>query len=492
MATGGDPPSLDTHQETTMYSHYVVAPSYNSLVQYDPLAWPESKIIPDLAEGWTVSPDGTVLTFRFPKGVKWHDGTPFTSADAKFTIERHKDPPRGMKSPRQSLFEVVDRMEVPDTETLVIRLKHASASFIPTLAIGLTVVVPEHVVKAKGDMKRDVVGTGPFKFKGYSPGVGYESVKNPDYFRKGRPYLDGVKGYIVRDGSTRFAALRTARVHMINLVPGITGSEAELIDKTMPNLVVQRKPVTVESNIVFNVRKAPWDNPKVRQAVHAALNREAMIKVALEGAGVVGGLLYPEGPWALPQAELLKKPGYRKLTGDMDEAKKLLAEAGFPSGFKSSVAVRMDLAQVFRPAELFKTDMARLGIDLTIDAKETAGYWDALERGGYEVGVATRGSQLDDPDAIFGVNWVTKGGRNYMGYSDPKVDELFEKQSRILDKGERLKVVRQIEDIIMEANPALVIAWVIRIAAHSQDVKDYKQPPGVAANTMMQEIWLAK
>lgn len=99
IGTGGDPPSLDPHQETTNYTLGPVAPSYNSLLQYDPLAWPRASIVPDLAEGWQMSSDGTLLTFRFPKGISWHDGKPFSSEDARFSIERIREPARGMRSP---------------------------------------------------------------------------------------------------------------------------------------------------------------------------------------------------------------------------------------------------------------------------------------------------------------------------------------------------------------------------------------------------------
>ncbi|MBI2906632.1 MAG: ABC transporter substrate-binding protein [Chloroflexi bacterium] len=493
VGAGGDPPSLDPHQETTSYTLSVVGPSYNSLAQHDPNAWPEAKIVSDLAQKWDVSADGVTYTFHFPEGIRWHDGAPFTSADARFSIQRMAAPPRGTRSPRSDLFEVVDQVETPDPRTLTLRLKSRSASFVPILAMGWNVILPQHVVQQKGDMKKDVVGTGPFKFKAYSPGVSYEVVKNEGYFRRGRPYLDGIKWYTIRDGATRFSALRTGRIALIEPTPGISASQANLLEKSVPEVQVQRTPYYAMLAVLLNVRMKPWNDVRVRQAMNLALDRQSLIDVALEGRGVIGGLLFPGGLWDRPREELLQKPGYRRPTeSDIARAKGMLGEAGFPTGLSSPLLARMDLVESHRSAELVKREMAKLGIDLSIELKESAGFYDALDRHSFSAAVMTIGVHVDDPDVVFPVIFATNASRNYMGYSDPKVDELIARQSTILDKAERTRVVRQAEDIIIGAVPAIVPCWLVRVAANSRNLRDYKMAPGGGVNKMMQDVWLAK
>lgn len=171
------------------------------------------------------------------------------------------------------------------------------------------------------------------------------------------------------------------------------------------------------------MKDSPWNDLKVRQAINLGLDREGIVNVALQGRGVISALLYPEGPWGLPKAELAKKPGYAKPSGDITEAKRLLSEAGLGSEFKSTLTARMDLVESYRSAELFKTNMSKLGIDLTIELKESAGYFDALDKQIFDIAIGTKGSHLDDPD-VLSEGWVTGGARNNMGYSDPKVDEM--------------------------------------------------------------------
>ncbi|MDP2952110.1 MAG: ABC transporter substrate-binding protein, partial [Chloroflexota bacterium] len=179
-----DPPHLEFTQVKSAYALQPLNSIYSMLVQNDPQD--ETKIIPDLAERWEVSPDGKVYTFYLRKEVRFHDGQGLTSADVKVSIERFAWPPKGVISQMQGLFQGLDRIETPDPQTVVFVLKRPQASFLTIIAMPFFIVYPKHILDAKGDMKKDAVGTGPFKLKEYTRGVSFEQVRNPDYFVPGR------------------------------------------------------------------------------------------------------------------------------------------------------------------------------------------------------------------------------------------------------------------------------------------------------------------
>ncbi|MBI2906023.1 MAG: ABC transporter substrate-binding protein [Chloroflexi bacterium] len=296
MVTETDAPSLDPHQETPGAVISMVGPIYNGIVQADPMD--TTKIVPDLAERWEVSADKLAYIFHLRKGVKFHDGASFTSGDAKYALERIKNPPRGTKSPRQDYLKAISRIETPDDYTLRIIVSYPSASFLPMLANPWMLVVPKHIVEREGDMKRLAVGTGPFTFKTLTRGVSSRVVKNADYFIKGRPYLDEVVHYIVPDPFTRFAALRAGNVLLIRGTPGIPEAQAKVIETTMADkIVVQRGPHALNQGIGLQTKRPPFTDIRVRQAIAYALDPERAIRLNVDGAGVVGGILPPFWGW---------------------------------------------------------------------------------------------------------------------------------------------------------------------------------------------------
>ncbi|MBI2910236.1 MAG: hypothetical protein HYX92_21550 [Chloroflexi bacterium] len=195
-------PHLDMHQEITVNMQAPLAPVYSWLIQNDPIG-DENKIIGDLAKSWDITTDGLTYTFKLQDGVKFHDGRPLTSTDVKASLDRIIFPPRGVVSPRQGLYTAVDKIETPDALTVKISLKRVQGSFLQLLALQHNFIFPAHILKEKGDMKRDVVGTGPFKFVSEMRGVSFKTQRNPEYFVKGLPYLDGVTYYEIPDDRSR-------------------------------------------------------------------------------------------------------------------------------------------------------------------------------------------------------------------------------------------------------------------------------------------------
>ena len=332
---GADPPSLDPHQESTFATIQLVAPLYSTLLQIDPYSYP--KIIGDAATDWKVSPDGLTYTFKIRQSIKFHDGSTLTAADVKATYDKIAFPPEGVRSVRKGSYTPIQSIEAPDSSTVVFKLKFPSASLMNNLASPWNVIYPKkYLDKDPNYFKTNIVGSGPFKVKSYTRGSTFEGERNPDYFVKDRPYLDGYKFFISPETSVRAAALRSGRAYIE--FRDMPGAEVEAIRKQLGDkVVVQHTPMVGQFGIGINNNVKPFTDIRVRKALTLGLDRYTAGRVLfpLTGLKHVGGLMRPGTEWALPPAELEKLPGFwRDADRSRAEAKKLLAEAGYPNGFK--------------------------------------------------------------------------------------------------------------------------------------------------------------
>ncbi|MBI2907629.1 MAG: hypothetical protein HYX92_08250 [Chloroflexi bacterium] len=492
ISTVGDPLSFDMHQESSQRVEQAVQLAYSNVTQFDPNS-PE-QVIGDLAKSWEVSQDGLIHTFHLYGNVKFHDGTAFTAEDVRYSFERQINPPRGVISQRRSDIAAVDRVESPDKETVKFVLKYPSSSFLSAISSGWMVVYSRAFVEKKGHMKNDVMGTGPYKFKSYTSGTSLEYVKNPGYFVPGRPYVDGTTFYIIRDAATRLAAFRTGRVKLTG--PGesaLTPADAEIIKKTMPEAIVTPYPSNTRAGLTLNTQQAPWTDARVRKAVHLAMDRQIAIDVLGGGYGELGSFV--PGTWGVPKEELLKMPGWRQpKDADIAEARRLLAEAGFPNGFTAKALV---VAQKrFEEQAVYVADqMSKIGIKVELDVKEMAVRTALLNQGAFSLHPTNAGFAYPDPQnearwwaAPVGDAW----GMNWQRYSDPKIWDLFEKQSRTLDPAERMKVVRELDLRLIEAAAQPVIFWRDDLLGMWPEVKNRGKLIGMFSFQKYQDIWLAK
>ncbi|MEK7682325.1 MAG: ABC transporter substrate-binding protein, partial [Chloroflexota bacterium] len=306
-----EPPGFDLQQQQLLATRMAAVPAYDGLLEYNPLQ--QDQIIPDLAERWETSTDGTTVTFFLRKDVKFHDGTPLTADDVVFSLERLVRPPRGVVSPNKELLGAIDKIEAVDKNTVRIRLKFVDAVFFDGLALSHHAVYSKAAVQAKGDMKNTVMGTGPFRFVRYEPGVVLEFERNKDYFRAGRPFLDGLRFFVIKAPSTGFAAFRTGKVKLTSQGSGgLSVSEAETTKKQLAGKAQAVVYHSFSTNVThFNVSRKPWDDVRVRRAFHLAADRQELVELAGEGLPAVGGFMRPGGPWSIPDQELLKMPAYR-------------------------------------------------------------------------------------------------------------------------------------------------------------------------------------
>lgn len=483
-----DPPNLDLISNTTSTVLNAVAPCYNGLVQFDPLN--ANKIIGDLAESWDMSPDGKSYTFKLIKGVKFHDGKPMTSADVKYTFDVTRNPPAGIVSARQAVLSVVESIETPDDFTVRFILKRPSPSLIANLCPNYFSVLPKHVLE-KGPMKDVVVGTGPYLFRSYSRGNSIELVRNPNYHIKDRPYLDGIKIYIVPDQATVLSYFRSGQ---LNFFDSMEANLARQVEKDMKGKAdIQAVPSTNAIGLHFNTKVKPWDDVRVRKAVALAVDREAAVAVNFQGEATLGGMTPPNGPWRLDDKALHAIQGFApKLPpGANAEARKLLAEAGFPSGFSTRLVVRRD--DRFGPWGVFlKDQLAKVGIDVKLDMQEPAVYSDSQKKKNYDLHGGNLSIALDDPDAAFGNQVVCDATGNLSQICDPSIDQLFARQSETLDAAERKKLANQLETKVLSEYLVYPVAYSFRFQATRSEVHDCRLHPQTNNNRRMQDVWISK
>src|SRR5574341_1315969 len=489
---GAEPPSLDPHQESTFANIHLVAPFYSTLLQFDPYNYP--KVIGDLATDWKIAPDGLTYTFKIRQGVRFHDGSPLTAADVKASYDKIIFPPAGVRSTRKTGYSVVERVEAPDASTVVFRLKSASASLLTNLASPWNVIFPKKYLDQDPNyFKTHVVGSGPFKFKSYTRGATFEGERNPDYFVKDRPYLDGYKFFISTETSMRAAAIRSGRawIEFRNL----PGPEVEAIKKQLGDkVVVQETPVSAHWGIAINNNIKPFTDLRVRKALTLGIDRYTMSKVLypITGLRLIGGLMRPGSEWAMPEAELLKLPGFgRDAEKNRAEARRLLAEAGYPNGLKVVLKNR-NIKLPYQDFAVFVIqEWRKIGVETEHRPLETASWFaDGQNTGNFELMVSAPTRFIDDPDVW--VNRYTTGDtENWGRYSDPRLDDLFARQTRALDPAERKKLVNEMEKIVLENAYYIPGLWWTRNMVHWAKVKNYVAPPNYYSNQKLQDVWLA-
>jgi peptide/nickel transport system substrate-binding protein len=492
-AIGADPPSLDPHQESTFANIQLVAPCYSTLLQFDPQKYPN--IIGDVGTEWKMSPDGLTYTVKIRQDIKFHDGSPLTAADVKASYDKIVFPPKGTRSVRMSHYSAVKAIESPDASTVIFRLKHPSASFLANLASPWNVILPKkYLDKDPNHFMKNVVGSGPFKFKSYTRGATFEGERNPDYFVKDRPYLDGYKFFISPETSVRAAALRSGRAYIE--FRGMPNAEVEAIKNQLGDkITVQEAPTPAWWAVSFNHRIKPFTDVRVRQALTLALDRYTMSKVLfpLTGLRDIGALVRPGSEWAMSPAELEKFPGFgRDAEKNRAEAKRFLAEAGYPNG----LSVVMKNRNVKLPYQDFAVfviqEWKKIGVEAENRPLETATWFsDGRDTGNFELMVDPHADFMDEPDLTL-VDFVSTSSTNWGRLSDPQIDDLYERQARTLDKGDRKKLVNQIEKIVLEKAYYVPGLWWVRSVVHWSKVKNWITPPSHYSNQKLQDVWLAE
>jgi peptide/nickel transport system substrate-binding protein len=492
-AIAADAPSLDPHQEQTFATIEMVAPLYSTLIQIDPLSYP--KIIGDAASEWKIASDGLTYMFKLRPGIRFHDGSTLTAADVKATYDKIVFPPEGVRSIRKNAYGAIASVEAPDPTTVVFKLKFPSASLLGNLASPWNVIYPKkYLDRDPNYFKSNAVGSGPFKFKSYTRGSTFEGERNPDYFVKDRPYLDGYKFFISTETSVRAAALRSGRAWIEFRTMPL--AEVEAIRKQLGDkIVVQDTAATGLFGIAMNQTAKPFTDVRVRKALTLGLDRYTASRVLYPIASLkdVGGLMRPATEFATSESELLKFPGFgRDMEKNRAEAKRLLAEAGYPNGFKVVLKNRNVRVPYIDFGVFVVQEWRKIGVEAEHRPLETAAWFaDGRDTGNFEVIVNGVFNYMDDPD-LFLERYTSADTNNWGRFSDPRIDDLFARQTRALDPAERKRLVNELEKIVLENAYHIPGLWWARSVVHWAKVKNYVAPPNHYSNQKLQDVWLAE
>jgi peptide/nickel transport system substrate-binding protein len=491
IATADDPPHYDAHQTQSFVIAQPTGPVFSTLLQFDPKKYPE--IIGDLATAWKVSPDGLAYTFTLRPHVKFHDGATLTSADVKASLERVKTAPAGVVSAWAHLFRTVERIDTPDALTVVFLLSRPTPSFLthmanPFLHIHRKAILDQDPLAPKTKM----IGTGPFRFKGHTPGQSLEFERFDGYFVPGRPYLDGIRFSIIRDTNARASALIAGR------------ADAEIRD--LPPLVIEqieasaRGRVTIVRtdwlsilDLAFDVNKKPFDDPKVRLAINCGVDGYGLINALgpIAGARHPSKWGRPNSFWEMPDERFQKLPCWGT---DAEANRKRASEllAGYPGGLKLKLTNRNVPHPYITLGVYYIEQLKRVGIDVAHNLVDTSTWTSALRNlGEGEMVISTNPPPYDDPDAFFGAR-IPGASTNHSQYKDPEVVRLFDQQSRELDANKRRELVWQLESRIWEHAYWGKGMWPTKHYVLARRIQNYTPHPTHFTNVKFQDVWLSQ
>lgn len=474
---------------------------YNGLVKYNDQG-DNLEIIGDLSTGWDISSDGLVYTFRIPGNVQWTDGVALTSADVVFSLDRMVQ--EGENRPRAGALRTYYVSSVAvDPQTIDVFLKFPAAAFMPALGIDYMKVVPKHVLEAGPDV--DIggvgpqVGSGPYVMTRYRKGDVVEWERNENYFKDGLPLLDGITKHIITDKGRTKAAFETGQVLMATV--GFTGMNVQdylnLQESAGDHLTVHFMNDFLAIGLMLNTTIPPYDDPLVRRALFLAVDRQAQLDAFGFGKGVLHGPL-PSWLWfGMPTEQLLEVPGFRQTADgkkdprDIAEAKRLLAEAGFPNGFDATITVRQTGIYADQAA-LLKDQFREININITTRPMESTAGLAAFLALDFEMGIQGTGFAFHDPDQILAGLYLPRGARNYPGWENQKIIDLYDQQARATDQFKRGEIIAEIEQVLLfEDNHWVGLLWDNFGWPVSNQIQDFILPATVASTGMMWEnIWL--
>ncbi|MBV9826985.1 MAG: ABC transporter substrate-binding protein [Alphaproteobacteria bacterium] len=385
-------------------------------------------------------------------GVRWHDGKPFTSADVKCTwdllLGKSKDKLR--VNPRASWWRNVNDVTADNDHQATFHLKQPQPSILEMIASGLTAVYPCHVTPQQ--MRQHPIGTGPFKFVEYKPNQAIKLVKNPDYWKPGRPYLDGVEYTIIPNRATAMLAFTAGQIDM-TFPNEVSVPVMRDLKNQMPQAMCEVDP-THDAPSVQVSYKPPFDNPDLRRAIMLTIDRKSFVDILGEGQGDPGTAMLPgpEGLWSMPKEMMEKLPGYGPdIAKNRDDARALMKKLGYGPDKHLTVTIQVKNVPSNRdPAAIFVDQLKQIWIDGEIELMETANQMPRMMRGDFLMAIQLMGGGIDDPDQTFYEDYVCGSPRNYTRYCNKELDAKIEEQSKETDPDKRRKLVWDIDRQLQE------------------------------------------
>jgi peptide/nickel transport system substrate-binding protein len=490
FAVDAEPGNYDCHANISFAFLHPVAPHYSTLLKFDGAAYPQ--VTGDLAESWSVSADRLTYTFKLRPNVFFHDGSRLSAADVKASYERIAHPPEGVISARQVYYTAIDRIDTPDPRTVVFHLRWPEAAMLANFAS------PWNCIYSAARLKEDplfpathILGTGPFTFVEHVKGDHWTGRRFDKYFLPGRPYLDGyvahfVAGAKVVDGLEKGTLAAEFR--------SVTPAERDQLAEAMGDKVyLGETPWLIDLMVVFDAKKPPFDDARVRRALSLAIDRwqAAESLQATTFLKFVGGIMRPGFAMATPESELSALPGFsHDIAASRAEARRLLAEAG-----KSNLSFTLtnrDIAMPYGPAAQYLIAAWKaVGVSASEQRLDTKAWEAALHHHDFTVAIDFGGDYFDDPTLQL-AKYVSSdlSPSNYAGSTDRFLDSLYVGQAVTTDPRERARIVRDFERRALTEAYSVPFLWWNRIVAASARMKGWHLTPSHYLEQDLAAVWL--
>ena len=502
VVNGSEMRQLDVTREVSLSNLQNLGAAHVGLLKQDTANMTdiatEMDIVADTAKSWEFSEGGKVLTLKLKDGIKFHNGEAFTAEEVRYNLWRGRTRPNKIALTRMNCLQVfVENEEALDDTTIKLTLTFPTSIIISCLGNPWVSIQPKSILKAIDDggdeePMRTIVGAGPFKFAGYNKGVDLTWERYDGYHERGRPFLDEIKYFFVKDRGQRFAALLTGQADMGSVFPTFTKEELENLKSEKPDkfdfLNVHGSSVWV---VMFNLQKSPWDDVRLRRAVNMAIDQNAM-----------GLSLYGEGAWApttpfagrgwewiRTDAEWHELITAFPTAADIEEAKGLVSEV--TGGERLPVIITYNTFYS-KYAEVLVAQLKEIGIDVTLRGLDRTASVKAQTTGDFELTIQANSWPINDPFEPLTLLYLPGGGRNYGKWDNPQVVDLYEKQLREFDLAKRGDFMRQIGDIIVDEMPLAFIARQTFFYEVNSEVRGWTWAVASHNNNRMDHVWLER
>jgi ABC-type transport system substrate-binding protein len=425
------------------------------------------QIRPYLAESWEISGDGRVYTFHLRKGVKFHNGKEMQAEDVKWSIDHVLDRRNGAYG-RPDLG-LIERSEVVDAHRVRVTLNEPRVAFLAVLTgIPSLLIVPKDSLKGAERPQAYPPGTGPYRFVEWSPGKQLVFQKHAAYWQKGIPHIDQIIMRTLVDDEVRVTSLRSGDLDFIERVP--PQYVARIQKGEFKDIQLFLTEAGTLGSFIFNVKRPPFDNVKVRQAVAYAIDKEEILKGAYSGVGKVADQIgIPGYPW------FFEVPGRKR---DLRKARQLLQEAGYPNGFSAKAYTTPGSTDFLYIAQ---SQLREIGIQLEAEVLDLSTHMAKQKKGDFAIAVAGGTSPWMDADLNYYPFFHSEQGaerfRNTPGFSNPRADELLDQGRVATDPKLRQRIYREFVELLLEEVPMLFVAMRPYIFSYREHVKDVRIEP---------------
>ena len=492
------PASMSIHEESSNTAEGPMMGVFNNLVIYDQHV-PQNgldSVRPDLASDWSWDEDRTRLTFHLRQGVKWHDGQPFTAQDVKCTWDllAGKSSEKLRLNPRKAWYRNVQEVTTNGDYEVTFNLNRPQPALLALLASGWAAVYPCHV--SPRDMRTHPIGTGPFKFVEFKLNELIKVARNPQYWMRGRPYLDGIEYPIIKNPATRVLALVSGQIDMIQPYT-LTPPLMKDVKAQAPQVICELVPQNISRDLLINRGRPPFDNSDLRRAMALSLDRKAFVDILEEGRGDIGAAMLPppEGRWGMPPEMLEKLPGYAlDVPKNRAEARRIMQTLGYGPDRRLAVKVSTrNTAPAVNATVVLVDQLKEIYIDGEVEPIDNALWFAKVMRHDYTVALGATFNGVDEPDQIFYETYACGAENNPDGYCNLEVDALIDRQSIEFDDQKRKQLVWEIERRLTEDGARPIIYHTRAATCRQPYVKGFDSMVNSCYNGWrFEDLWLDK